>query len=413
MKKTVIFLLINYILIASNWAELDLNDNILQMTKHHLLYSIDLGDDAEFLPNEVVPISFIAMVYLDQHDKYAFIPDKEVLFEIYKNQELLKTVTPVNVEKEINGIKANDFFEAAYTPKSLGNYTIVVTIEGTDHKGDHIKEKLYSGFKVYPAFPKISTEPIASVVDTNNNGLMDELILTFPYEGEIPEKGKMSIFAELQLPTGEILQSGKYITQKDNQIFVKFSGEEIGKNKGDASLVLKKFRVSYDYKELATLESDYELSSYPNDIWERDKILYLDNFTHRPIDINKDSIYDQLEISFDIDSLVSGDYILTGSSKRVDNFTRSAISITESINIHPGVNSIKILIDGASLKRVEDRSLDVSGIMMYHDHKNKDATLYIKEIPLIDQYDFSTFSNYKIVRKPFKVKYNHTGSDDG
>ena len=413
MKKTVIFLLINYLLIINSWAELDLNDNILQMTKHHLLYSIDLGDDAEFLQNEIVPISFIAMQYLAQHDRYTFISDQVVLFEIYKDEKLVKTIVPLNVEKEIFGIKTNDFYEAVFTPKSLGNYAIVATIKSLDHKGDQIKEKLHSGFKVYPAFPKISTVPITSVVDTNNNGFMDELVLTFPFEGAIPEEGKMSMIAILQLPTGEVLQSSKYITKNDNQIFAKFSGEEIGKNKGDAPLVLKKFRVSYDYKSLAELEGNYEISGYPNEIWERDKILYLNNFTHRPMDINKDSIYDQLEITFDIDSLVSGDYILTGSSKSVDNFTRSAISITESINIHPGRNSIKILIDGASLKRVEDSSLDVSGIMMYHDHKIRDATLYIKEIPLIDQYDFSTFSNYKIEREPLKLKYNHTGRDDG
>ena len=413
MKKLVIFLLINYLLIIISWAELAFEDNIIQMTKHHLLYSIDLGDDAEFLPNEIVPISFIAMVYLDQQEKYGFISDNVVLFEIYKDQELVKTVVPLNVEKEINGIKTNEFYEAVLTPKSLGSYTIVVTLEGSDHKGGHIKEKLYSGFKVYPAFPKISTVPIASVIDTNNNGLMDELVLTFPYEGAIPEKGKMSIDAELQLPTGEILQSSKYITNKDNQIFVKFSGEEIGKNKGDAPLVLKKFRVSYNYKNLAELEDDYEISGYSNEIWERDRLIYAGNFLHKPSDINRDGIHDQLEISFDIDSLVTGDYIMTGSSKRVDYFKDSAVTISEYLNIHPGMNRIKILIDGSSLKNVENSSLKLSGISMYHDHKDREAALYINEIPLIDQYDFSTFSNYKIEREPFKVKYNHTGIEDG
>jgi len=189
-----------------------------------------------------------------------------------------------------------------------------------------------------------------------------------------------------------------------------FDGEKIGKYSDSGPIKITRALVKYHHDSLRDqiLLNSRELSDtppYPKEIWERDNILLEGNFTDNAIDLDGDGLFDVIKFSFDVDSLVSGDYVSTATAVTEDD--AKYVLVNQLITLQRGKNTVELVLDAHTFTQgKQDTRLSVESLMLYPwvRTKKKKSSLYVDEFEEGQVYRLEDFSDYKQVIKEYKQK---------
>lgn len=190
-------------------------------------------------------------------------------------------------------------------------------------------------------------------VDTNQNGLFDELVINVPVN--ITKEATYLLIGELTAPNGTVLGTASTRTQLSpgtSAVQLNFDGKDIFQKGLDGPYTLSSIRLAEETADgdalpLVELKDAYKTSTYSYRNFERAAIFIPGTGSDTGIDTNGNGQFDTLEVSLDVDMLEANTYqwsarLADKNGKQIGVFASSGF-----LNAGPGV--ITLAFDGIAI----------------------------------------------------------------
>ena len=298
--------------------------------------------------NTVIPL------VLNLFEDLVHFPNAKVSFRVSKDGKELYFFTSGNVDPYLQVYKNQDIYFSAFKPEEPGEYKVVIKYSGTDKTKQKFEGESVENFIIYKTLPTISDNYSQETLDLNNNGYMDELILTFPISGKHPLTGKYSVYGRIKLGENTYLLDRRTIDVSEQKIYIKFDGKELRRAGYSGAIDIEAVSIEHNDIVINYFENLESTIPYDKDIWERDVLELANNFTDMPVDIDGDGYYDGIEISYDVDSLVVDNFkTLFRVYRHPRKRERVGFYFDDSYKINKGLNKIKLTIPSSDFIALE------------------------------------------------------------
>ncbi|ACV25461.1 Ig-like domain-containing protein [Kangiella koreensis] len=338
--------------------------------------------------------------------------DASVHYQIFKDGNLLtdKIVKDDGLDTDL--VSSDGLYTLMFKPDTTGVYTVKMAIKNIDDSNLNYSFNIQDNFEVDSSTIVIDKNYIEEVNDTNSNGFNDELIISFPILDSTVSEGYFSVYAKLKSAEGDVLEDFRRIEITENKIYVKFNGSELRELNYSGSYHFEKFHLKYIDTPVIAYENLRDTSYYPNSTWERSNLIYADSFTDEPIDLNNDGIYDQIRITFDVDSILSGNYGLSTHAITELNIETDVLGVP-SFTLNEGLNTIELIVGAADFSALgEKTNLTFKNLFIYPLF-NADALLEVDHVGTTNVYDCWYFAGCTNGPNTPPIAVNDTAYTDG
>ncbi|ABZ77080.1 Proprotein convertase P [Shewanella halifaxensis HAW-EB4] len=332
----------------------------VQVNDSNILFHLTIGESSvNPTVNRFMPIT----VFLVENG----LPQSQssVTIEVSKDGVVLQQDTVLD-----NGIypdySTNDgLYSTLFKPLSTGIYNLSVHITGINGNGEEFEANVASRFKVSVENIYIKDTYTEEVSDKDGDGYSDELILNFDTGGEFPATGRFTYSVTLGLgDEGNLVHYGS-IDASENKIYAKIDGEKIRSFNYSGEFKIKNLAIEYGDQYIQWSGSLANTAFYDNDSWERDDILYLGNVTFDPIDSADNRFIDMIDVSFDVDSLLSAKF---GYSATITSVSGENVGVygNQSIDLIQGINTVTFSIPSSNFAKLQSNTaLKIKYLLMY------------------------------------------------
>lgn len=192
-------------------------------------------------------------------------------------------------------------------------------------------------------------------VDTNQNGLFDELAVDVPVV--VTHPATYLLMGQLQTATGQLLGSftrRQQLSPGTHSMRLTFDGQTIFRSGIDGPYELSVLRLAEetsagDVLPLAAQSSPYQTQPYGFRAFEREAIYLSGGGRDAGVDTNGNGRFDALEVDLDVDLLVAGRYEWT--ARLIDRNDSEIGFATNAGTLTAGAGSLKLVFDGARIGR--------------------------------------------------------------
>lgn len=322
---------------------------------------------------------------------------------IFENNESLM---PANItfERSFDGIvrevitvteNDNGQYLYVFSTAHEGVHTIYISLHGQNNDGEEYEASFYQSVRVTDERKKlkVSKDYKERLIDLDGDGLADKLRLEFSSSQEISTDEIYNVYGELIFDDGSTIQARSNTEAMEHKIIIEFDGKRIGDKKVSGPLRVNKLVISErrNFLNQPVNFTDLKLTNdYPDSIWERDSLIYLEDMKVVPVDVNGDGLFETFDISFTLDAQYPGAYvtILTGRTDANKNISY----YPGDIILNAGINAIALSVDSNAFSQHGENSPIRLGIQMYlRDRSHKEAVLYKRDIFTTDFYDCADF----------------------
>ncbi|CEG13573.1 hypothetical protein MSIBF_A420002 [groundwater metagenome] len=192
-------------------------------------------------------------------------------------------------------------------------------------------------------------------IDLNNNSLYDELVINVSVY--IDEEGDYKIYGHLYENCSYYwcnymsASNETHLQQGINMVQLKFDGEKIYKSNYKGSFVLKYLSLDkkegywwnqLDYKSLAYITASYNYTQFEKGP------SFTGNYSDFGIDLNNNSLYDELVINVSVYVTKEGDYKISGNLYENCQYDSCnyIISASNETHLQQGINIMQLKFDG-------------------------------------------------------------------
>ncbi|CAN2044478.1 triacylglycerol lipase [Candidatus Magnetomoraceae bacterium gMMP-1] len=214
-------------------------------------------------------------------------------------------------------------------------------------------------------------------IDTNSNGLFDELLIEV--ECNITEDAEYILVGELRSSDDSLIGSLTNRVQLSpglQNIGLAFDGEAIFETGMDGPYSLSLITLAEetpdgDVLPLAELNDAYDTNNYSYRDFERtDAILIKGTGTDRGIDTNGNRLFDQLEVVLDLDMQTSGEYDWT--ARLVDSNETEIGFASNSGWLADGSVGITLVFDGKAIgQNLIDGPYEITDLLIFGDAESQ------------------------------------------
>jgi hypothetical protein len=241
-----------------------------------------------------------------------------------------------------------DFPGVAIAASGLdGPYTVYLTVND-DNYSDSLEHTTaaysYTAFQLPSAYFTGSASD--SGVDTNGNGLYDELVVTAEAIGLVP--GTYTVYGILNDGAGNFIGAADATTPLDSTpatVTLHFAGLAINRHGADGP-----YQVLMTVADGAGLEQDglsYDTQIYAYTDFEHAGARFANTFTDSGVDTNGDGRYDYLRIAVGVNVVDAGTYVVDGSLHDADgNFIAAART---ALFLGAGAQTVYLDFDGRAI----------------------------------------------------------------
>ena len=247
-----------------------------------------------------------------------------------------------------DGIFSNRFTNTS-TP---GLYQIVVKADGTSptlfsRQSDTIA-------KVADVTASLTGTFTDSTVDTNDNGLADQLVVEAGIEVTAP--GFFRLIGELRDLEGQVIGEASFagnLTPSDQQVALIFDGPRIFNQGVNGPYTLSLVRLAQDSNNVAVLVEEltpaYQTLAYDYMLFEHGSIFATGITSESPVDFNTpaNNKFDQLNIVVEVEVTTGGTYDF--SANLVDARGNLVASDSGASTLTPGTNTLVFSFDGTAI----------------------------------------------------------------
>ncbi|MBS3798493.1 Ig-like domain-containing protein [Pseudoalteromonas sp. BDTF-M6] len=231
---------------------------------------------------------------------------------------------------------AYDFY---FEPLKVGGYTLDVEMFDLSADTEVLITNFSRKFRVYEKYIGLSKNIIEETVDTDGDGYFDILQISFAitYLGTFSDH--LNAIVSLVTEDGVRLTQRTTITSDNTSDYLifEFSGKELRKTGFSGEYLVDSLRLSYKGDAQFLYKNLGDTKHYSFAEWERPELIYLGNFEESPFDENGDGVYEGINIAYQVDSQVEGEFGISlkarnSQGKRIANFGVSAVDINIGVN---------------------------------------------------------------------------------
>ncbi len=298
--------------------------------------------------------------------------DATVIAIIVMQREEIDTLMLYDDGKH-NDSSANDGrYAAEYRIPSREGY-YVVRIKASK-SGDEAFERIdATGFMVAANKSTIESPISERVIDTNDDGLYDELILSVGFD--IAQKDYYELQARLYDRNDKMIFNAyiETVLNAGHQIVdFSFDGNKIYKHGIEGPYILKSLVLAdtLDFIPLLDYEEDvYTTKKYSYRDFQHDAIDYSGNYTFVTVDSDNDGLYDSLAFIFEAD--LADDYHCSWQAQLHDDALAPIDFTFGDGSLNSGAAKIRFTFDGA---KIHEHGVDgpylIIGINVYNNKGN-------------------------------------------
>jgi hypothetical protein len=222
-----------------------------------------------------------------------------------------------------------------------GDYKTVINANWNNHRG-----RVYEAFSVSEKDVSVSGQFNVKLVDSDNNGLINNVVLTFEeLQPRLP--GTYSVTAEIKDASGTSVTETALVNQPETPLSVTFDVKKL------KTLSAQPWHVSSlnIWKGPKVLGVWNDLGELNIDIshFERDPLIVKDIVGDRGIDSDADGLFDKLEIDVSIDTLVSGNYGISADLRSTSDNTLIGSTGISQLSLNAGINTVKLQFMGSNI----------------------------------------------------------------
>ena len=244
--------------------------------------------------------------------------------------------------------------------------------------------------------------------DYDSDGLIDSLVIDTGIN--IDTTGNYTIFAELLDNNTNAIAFAYNMTYMNIGIqnrSIVFSGESIYSSRTNGTFQVVNLILLDEKEQIIDYQSNpYTTNNYQYTSFQRPSVYFTNNFTDRANDTDGDGIYDELEITVEMNASIHGNYSINGDL--VDTNGTHIYYANTSMELNEGINFVIMKFDGTYIFRSK-----INGNYML---KNLSVVMGFDE-PVIDKLNiaYTTLSyNYTDFQKTdvyFTNMITDTGTD--
>lgn len=374
-----------YSIIGNVTGTLDLPINVT-IYDSKIKYFVKIGEITKNITQaKWMPISIFL---IDDNGVYQ---QATVDYKIYKDDILVGSKSIKDDGNNTDVVASDGLYTMLFKPSEAGTYTVKATISDTDSSNVDFVSNIAANFVALEPSIEVDENYSEETKDTDADGYFDELIINFPILVSHVTDGHFDVYAKIKASNGEVVDEYQRIEVSENKLYVRFSGKELRALNYDGVYEVVKFQINYNDRFVQSFDKLRNTASYSHDVWERDNLLYEDNFMEEAIDLNEDGFYDQIKVTFDIDSILPGEYGLSTQAFSDENQKTKVIGIP-SFEVSNGVNTIELLVSSEEFVAFgEDTKLTFSNLFIYPNF-SADSILEVETVGITKEYSCWQFA---------------------
>lgn len=265
-----------------------------------------------------------------------------------------------------------------------GTYTGLITpdIEGTFFVRIDIQGKTALGHPYHATHGRFLTVKEANEinltgdfqdqgVDTNNDGLFDELFFKFDYSGQYKDAA-YGLQVILNASNGqEVSGYGKLI---NGELIVSIPATIMTQLEVDGPYQVAAVILNKEGRLLERQDNIGQTQLYVRTDWAR-KALQFTGLKEQAVDIDSDGLIDALEVAVTVESLVNGDFGFSLDLRSSDG-AMIATTAVSSIGLQKGSNDLIMRFDGIAIGQSEQNGPFIIGNALLYPNFTSGATAY-------------------------------------
>lgn len=290
--------------------------------------------------------------------------------------------------------EANDgLYSSTFRPSEAGGYLAVVDIQAETSPGLILEGREIADFTVFPANARLTGNFSDTGVDSDGDGFFDEVQLSFGTSGS-PVSGEYKLYVTLETPEGTPLTASTTDINllAGDDVAVSFPADDLKTVSTDGMYEVQNVVFMYEQRLLDRL-TDLGGITYQIDELERNDTLILSLVSDVAVDNNDDDLFDLLEVTFSVDTLLEGRYGVSANLQTQDGITIDAAGLA-SVDLVQGSQDVTISFSGGRIKASEqDGPYLVTNVLVYP-LSSAEGTALVDLLGETEAYDYTTFSDF-------------------
>ena len=281
--------------------------------------------------------------------------DATVMAIIIEQMQVIDSLKLYDDGKHSDSLANDGRYAAEFQIPSLGGY-YTVRIEARK-KGDEAFEIIdLTAFMATANKSTIEGSVTEKAIDTNDDGLYDELILSVGFD--IAQKDYYELQARLRDRNNKMIFNSRIDTvlSRGYQIVdFSFDGAKIYEHGIDAPYILKSL-VLADTSEFTILldyaENVYTTKEYSYRDFQHGAIVLTGNHIISELDIDGDGLYNSLMLEIEVDLLKEGYYKWQAQIRNDEHFKPIGFAASEGF-VQSGLSNVQLSFSGADIRKSE------------------------------------------------------------
>ena len=344
-----------------SFANTQSEDSVLPITVHHLDSSLRSGvsiGHPHQTPKAKEPIVLAAFIYNGTTPVANAVVSASLLT---KDGAVAKTT--LNNNAVLPDLVASDgTYTGLLIPDTEGTFFVRIDIQGKTSSG-HTYHATHGRFLTIEAADEIKLTGgfRDQGIDTNNDGLFDELFFKFDYNGQHAEAA-YGLQIILNASNGQ--EANGYGKLINNELVVSIPAAAMTQLEVDGPYQVAAVILSKEGRLLERQNNIGQTQRYMRTDWARSALQFT-GLKERAVDSNNDKLVDELEVVVTVESLVSGDFGFSLDLRNSDG-TMLATTAIPSAYLQKGSNDLTMKFNGVAIGQSgQDGPFVVGNALLY------------------------------------------------
>ena len=293
-----------------------------------------------------------------------FNTTSSVTYRIFDGDTLINEATVLDNGENGDFTAEDGSYNYLFEPSDAGEYLLEVELYNTDSSNSNFVANLSTTFTVAEQVLSLANGFVETTPDTDFDGYFDELVITYTLDDLIPPNETVRLYSQIKV--GEtLIEDFRAVSMPESSLSSHFDGKELRAAGYDGEISIEKTVVVDSLGARYSSMDGGMTAFYRADQWEREDLELISELTDIAVDENGDGFQDRIDINFQIDSIVAGEFGMSATIYSDDGEKIGVIG-NAATPLVIGENTLTLSVPGREFAAAGTKSrLEVRNLFVY------------------------------------------------